>query len=230
LQQCLSYGYNVLRFNKINKEKGTMLKIDLASKRLTSLVAASAVITMLGVAAMPAMAGAATANTTISSAVSSVVSVTTSSTVTVDVTPDTNGNQTIADDTVSVSTNDSDGYTLTLADSDATVTLASGGDTIAASAGNYATPVDLAVNTWGYRVDTLGNFGAGPTTDQTSIDIAATSLTFAAVPATGSPVTLKTTSAEATGDTTAVWYSVAATTATPTGTYTDSVTYTATAN
>ncbi|MBW4062073.1 hypothetical protein HJC99_05875, partial [Candidatus Saccharibacteria bacterium] len=45
-----------------------------------------------------------------------------------------------------------------------------------------------------------------------------------------SPNTLKTTSGTASNDTTTVWYGVAADTTQPSGTYTNSVTYTATAN
>ena len=87
----------------------------------------------------------------------------------------------------------------------------------------------MATNTWGYRVDSLGGFGSGPTSSQNSAAISG-SIKFAAVPATASPNTLKTTSGTASNDTTTVWYGVAADTSQPSGTYTDSVTYTATAN
>ena len=72
--------------------------------------------------ALPAVAGAATTGTTINSAISSVISVFTSNgTVTVNVTPTGAGAQTIASDTLTVSTNNSAGYTLQIADSDATI-------------------------------------------------------------------------------------------------------------
>lgn len=184
---------------------------------------------LLGTVALPAVAGAATTSTTINSAISSVISVFTSNgTVTVNVTPTGDGAQTIASDTLTVSTNNTAGYTLQIADSDATTTLTSGGNTIPASSGTQASPTAQAVNTWGYRVDGVGGFGAGPTSAANSAAIG--SLTFAGVPASGAPNTLKNTATTASNDTTTVWYGVAADTTQPTGTYSDTVTYTATAN
>lgn len=177
----------------------------------------------------PVAAGAATANTTISSQISAVIGLfTTSGTVNVDVTPSGACAQTIASDTITVSTNNAAGYNLKLAESTASSDLVSGGDVIPASAGTQASPVVAAVNTWGYRVDGLGGFGAGPTSAVSNQPIGAR--TFAAVPATGSPNTLKTTSAPATNDTTTVWYQVTADTSTPPGTYTNIVLYTAVTN
>lgn len=177
----------------------------------------------------PAIAGAATTSTTISSDIGSVISTFTSSgTVTANVIPTGAGAQTIASDTITVSTNDSSGYTLQLEDSNATTTLTAGSNTIAASSGTQASPVAQTANTWGYRVDGAGGFGAGPTSSRSSGTITAT--TFAGVPASGSPNTLKTTATTASNDTTTVWYGVTANTSQPTGTYSDSVTYTATAN
>lgn len=178
---------------------------------------------------MPTVAGASTTSSTINSAISSIISVFTSNgTITANVTPTGSGAQTIASDTLTVSTNDSLGYTLQLADTDATTTMVAGSNTIPASAGTQVAPVAQVANTWGYRVDGLGGFGAGPTTGQSSAAIGA--LKFAGVPASGSPNTLKTTATTASNDTTTVWYAVAANTSQPTGTYSDSVTYTATAN
>jgi len=191
---------------------------------------------MLGVAmlagaiGLPAVAGAATTSTTINSAISSVISVFTSNgTVTANVTPTGAGAQTIASDTLTVSTNDTLGYTLQIADSDATTTLTSGGNTIPASSGSQGTPVAQSANTWGYRVDGLGGFGAGPTSGQSSAAISGT-IKFAGMPANSSPNTIKTTATTASNDTTTVWYGVAANTSQPTGTYSDTITYTATAN
>jgi hypothetical protein len=177
-----------------------------------------------------AVVSAATASTTISSVISPVISLfTTSGTVNANVTPTGSGAQTIASDTVTVSTNDSSGYTLVLGETSSSTDLVSGSDTIPHSSGSQGTPVAMAVNTWGYRVDGVGGFGAGPTSGQSSAAISG-SIKFAAVPATGSPNTLKTTSGVAASDTTTVWYGVAANTSQPSGTYTNSVTYTATAN
>jgi len=197
------------------------------SKKYQSILLALALL--FSTFALPAVAGAATTNTTINSAISSVISVFTSNgTVTVNVTPTGAGAQTIASDTLTVSTNNSAGYTLQIADSDATTTLVSGGNNIAASSGTQASPAVQAVNTWGYRVDGVGGFGAGPTSAQNSAAIGAR--TFAGIPANSSPNTIKTTATTASNDTTTVWYGVAANTSQPTGTYSDTVTYTATAN
>jgi len=177
-----------------------------------------------------AVVSALTASTTVSSNISSVISLlTTNGTVNVDVTPSGSGAQTIGSDTVTVSTSDTAGYTLTLAETSGSTSLVSGSNTIPASGGSQGTPVAMAVNTWGYRVDSIGGFGAGPTSAQSSSAISG-SIKFAAVPASGSPNTIKTTSGTASNDTTKVWYGVAANTSQASGTYTNSVTYTATAN
>jgi hypothetical protein len=185
------------------------------------------VFTLFGTAAV---VSADTATTTISSQISAVISVfTTSGTVNVNVTPTGAGAQTIQKDTVTVSTNDSSGYTLQLEENAASTDLVSGSDTIPHSSGSQTTPVAMAANTWGYRVDGVGGFGAGPTSAATNTAISGT-IKFAAVPDSGSPNTLKTTSGVASSDTTSVWYGVAANTSQPSGTYTNVVKYTATAN
>jgi hypothetical protein len=185
-------------------------------------------VVALGLATIPMFADAAT--TTVSSAVASVITVfTTSGTVNIDTTPTGSGVQTIASDTVTISTNDSAGYTLKLGETTGTTTLTSGGNTIPASSGTQTTPVVMATNTWGYRVDSLGGFGVGPTSPASNAAISGT-IKFAGVAASGSPNTIKTTATTASNDTTTVWYGVATTTAQPSGTYTNSVTYTAVAN
>jgi len=177
----------------------------------------------------PVVAGADTANTTISTTISAVISVfTTNGTVNANVLPSVSGAQTTSSDTVTISTNDTTGYTLKLEDANADTNLVSGANNIAATTGTQGSPVALTAGKWGYRVDSLGGFGAGPTSAGTSTAIGA--VTYAGVPANGSPNTLKTTSSTATNDTTTVWYSVAADTTQPVGTYTDIVTYTALTN
>ncbi len=186
-------------------------------------------LALAAVVLAPVAVGAATSNTIISSDISGVIGLfTTSGTINVDVAPSGAGAQTIASDTVTVSTNNAAGYTLKLAEAGASTDLVSGSDTIPASSGTQASPVVAAVNTWGYRVDGLGGFGAGPTTSASNQAIG--SRTFAAVPATASPNTLKTTSAPATNDVTTIWYQVSADTSTPPGTYTNTVVYTAVTN
>ena len=184
----------------------------------------------LGILVVPALASASTATTTISSVIGAGINLlTTSGTVNIDAVPNGSGVQTIASDTVTVSTNDSAGYTLTLGESSATTTLTSGSNTIPAVSATQASPAAETANSWGYRVDSVGGFGAGPTSSASNASISST-IKFAPVAASGSPDTLKTTSTTASNDTTTVWYGVAVDTSAPSGTYTNGVTYTATAN
>lgn len=193
-------------------------------------LSATVALSVLGIAFVPLVASAATtsANTVINASINAVISMTTTTPVTISLTPTPGGVVSSSSDTVSVSTNNALGYFLTLADNDADTNLVNGANNIAAHAGTQASPTVLALNTWGYRVDTVGGFGAGPTSAETNNGSSTT--TWAGVPATGSPNTLKTTSTTATNDTTTVWYGVRVNTTLPSGTYTDTVTYTATTN
>lgn len=179
---------------------------------------------------LPIVASAATdtATTTINATVNSVISIASGATVTIPLTPTSGGVVTSVSNTVTVSTNNATGYTLTLANSDATRNLVSGGNTIAPHAGTQASPTALANNTWGYRVVNTGGFGATAYSAETNNG--SSSSTWAGVPATGSANTLKTTATTASADVTTVWYAVKATSAQPSGTYSDVVTYTATTN
>ena len=200
------------------------------NKKLKTLVISGAAVS-LGASSLlvpAAYAVSQTANTVINANIGVTVSISTSGTVNLAITPTSGGSATSASDTVSVSTNDSAGYTLELSSSSAQVTLTNGGNSIAASSGTQTSPVTLANNTWGYRVDGVGGFGSGPTSAQTNQ--ASLSGTWAGIPASGSPNTLKTTATTASGDTTTVWYGAKADTTKPNGTYTDTVTYTATGN
>ncbi len=194
--------------------------------RVISSVVVSGIV-MLG---LPIAASAASnnASTTINATVNSVISISTGTTVAISLTPTSGGVVSSASDTVSVSTNNSAGYTLTLADADATTNLVSGGNTIGAHTGTQASPTALANNTWGYRVVGAGGFGASAYSAETNNG--SSSSTWAGVPATGSPNTLKTTGSTASGDTTTVWYGVKVNSSKVGGTYSDTVTYTATTN
>jgi hypothetical protein len=129
-----------------------------------------------------------------------------------------------ASDIISVSTNNTAGYTLTLADSDATTNLVSGGNNITATSGTTTTPAALGTNKWGFALP-----GTPFDTTYTAENQSTSSTSkWAAVPATGSPFQLKSTATTAAGDTTTVWYGVKVDATQATGTYTDSVTYTAT--
>jgi hypothetical protein len=187
-------------------------------------------VSMLAIAFLPVVVSAAStsANTIINASIDAVISMTTASPVTVSLTPTPGGVVSSSSDTVSVSTNNSTGYTLTLADNDTDTNLVNGANNIAAHAGTQASPTALANNTWGYRVDGVGGFGAGPTSAEANNGSSST--LWAGMPSSASPNTLKTTSSTATNDTTTVWYGVRVNTSLPSGTYTDTVTYTATTN
>lgn len=150
--------------------------------------------------------------------------------VNLNITPTSSGVCTIQSDTISVTTDNSNGYSLSLADAATSSSLSSGGHTIAATSGTFASPQTLANNSWGYRVDGVGSFGAGPTTAQSSG--APSSLLFAAVPTSlqTSDTLANTTGPANPAANTTVWYGVCANTNTVTGTYTSQVTYTATVN
>ena len=158
------------------------------------------------------------------------ISLSTSGAVQLNILPTAGGAVTIASNTVTVETGSSTGYTLQLESAAADTALTSGTNTIAASSGTVASPQTLAVNTWGYRIDSAGGFGAGPTSAVTNA--AGSSLTFAGLSALGSPVTLKTTavSAPTPGETTTIWYGAKVDSSKPSGTYSRTVRYTATVN
>lgn len=199
----------------------------LSKKQFSISVSAVAAFAVL---VSPVLASAATDtdNTTINATIAPVISMTTSGTVAIGVTPTSSGAASSASDTVTVSTNNTAGYNLTLANSDINTNLVNGANNIAAHSGTFASPSTLANNSWGYRVDSAGTFGAGPTSAQTNQ--ANLAETWAGVPASSSPQQLKTTSATATNDVTTVWYGVKVDTSKPNGIYTDQVTYTATTN
>ena len=166
-----------------------------------------------------------TANTTINASLGSTISVSTSTTVAIGITPTSGGVVSSNSDTVTVSTNNALGYNLTLADSDATTTLVSGGNTIAAHAGTYAAPTALATNSWGYAVAGLGSFDGSYSAETNNTS---STSKWAGVPTTGSAQQIRTNSAPASNQATTVWYGVKVDTTKPNGTYSDTVTYTAT--
>lgn len=198
-------------------------------KKTTSYKVAGA-LSVLAVLVSPMVAAAATTsqNTTINATIGSTISMTTSATVPIALTPTSGGVVSSGSDTVSVSTNNSTGYALTLADGDTNTSLVNGANTIAAHTGTFASPTALAANTWGYRVVGAGGFGATAYSAETNNG--SSTSTWAGVPSSASPQQLKSTSSTASGDTTAVWYGVKVDTTKPNGVYTDTVTYTATTN
>jgi len=171
-------------------------------------------------------AASQSANTVINVTVAQVISITTATPVAISITPTSGGVVSSSSDTVTVNTNSSTGWNLTLADNDTDTDLESGANAFAAHAGTQATPTALANNTWGYRIVGVGGFGAGAYSGETNNG--SSTSTWAGVPSSASPNTIKTSGGTATNDTTTVWYGVKATSSQPSGVYTDTVTYTAT--
>ena len=159
-----------------------------------------------------------------------VITITTTGSVSLSNTPTPSGSFTIDSDTVTVSSNSINGYTLQLANSSASEAgLVNGVNTIAAHGSTFGSPTTLATNTWGFRVDSAGGFGAGPTS--TVANQPSSALTFAGVPLSAAPVQIKNyTAGSVSNDTTTVWYGIHVNNSLPSGTYTATVTYTATAN
>lgn len=158
------------------------------------------------------------------------ITLTSGGTVHLDVTPAAGGRCTIQSDTASVLTDDSNGYTLTLADNSTNTALNDGSATIPATSATIASPAALSANQWGYRVDGLGSFGAGPTTAQSNISLPAT--LFAGIKASNQTAdTIATTSSAADpAQVTTIWYGACADPSLSSGVYTTQVTYTAVAN
>ncbi|MGV9001597.1 MAG: hypothetical protein ACOH18_01415 [Candidatus Saccharimonadaceae bacterium] len=158
------------------------------------------------------------------------ITLTSSTSLAANVTPGGSTTCTVANDDVTVRTGSSTGYTLTVSDSDTTTSLdRSGGGSITTVSGTPASPTTLSANKWGYRVDGLAGFGAGPTSAVSNA--AVPSEGYAAMPILGSPDTLKIkTSAATVAETTKVWYGICSNTSIPAGSYTNTVVYTAIIN
>jgi hypothetical protein len=158
------------------------------------------------------------------------ITLTSSTSVVADITPGGSTTCTVVKDEVTVRTGASTGYTLQLNDADGDTSLQrSGSGSINAIYGTPVSPSTLTANTWGYRVDDVAAFGAGPTaaTSNTSIPSSA----FAGVPLLGSPDTIKVkTSAAPVAEATPVWYGLCSDTSIPAGSYADTVVYTAITN
>ena len=193
----------------------------------TGRILASLAAVVVAITPVAASAATQSANTTINATVNDVISVTTPATVTITLTPTAGGVVSSASDTVTVNTNRTTGYTLTLKDSDTTTSLTSAGGTITAHTGTPAAPTALANGSWGFAV-------AGAPFDATysaETNNGSSTSKWAGVPAsTGTAAQLKATSSPATNDATTVWYAVKANSSQPGGTYTDTVVYTATTN
>lgn len=158
------------------------------------------------------------------------ISLTSAGNVSLTLTPTVGGVYSIQPSEMTVTTRSSTGYTLTLIDSDTNTNLVDGANTIPASSATPASPTVISSISWGYRVDSVAGFGAGPTTAQTNVS--SSSLTFAGVPASNlSAHTIASTNAAQAGpEVTNTWYGVFVTSAQANGLYSDTITYTATIN
>lgn len=198
------------------------------SKRVNYKFGAFLAIAAVVVSPIVASAATQSGTTTVNAVVSSTITLTTNPTVTINLQPTSSAVLSSVSDTVQVSTNSANGYFLTLADGDTTTTLANGANTLAAHAGTFGTPTAMATNTWGYRIVGQGGFTATAYSAETNST--SSSSTWAGISSSAAPQTVKTTATTANNDPTVVWYAVKIDSTKPNGTYTDTVTYTATTN
>jgi len=140
-----------------------------------------------------------------------------------DITPTPSGAQTVADVTVTVSTNNFTGYNLTLNSlSDSTAPLvplvneANPGYTIPSTTNAWGSAAALANNTWGVSVWTTGQ--------------STSSTTFSQVPRLTAPQEIRRTSEANTSSATTLTFGAKVDNTKPSGTYTNTVVFTATAN
>jgi hypothetical protein len=149
---------------------------------------------------------------------------------TLTVVPTPTGACSVQSDTVSVLTDSTTGYSLTMTTSTTNSAMQGASTNLATASGTAGAPTTLAINTWGYRVDGLASFGTGPTTAQNSGNVP--SVTFAGVPASNqssTQVAYSNSPANPAQDT-KVWYGVCANASIPVDTYSETVVYTAVTN
>ncbi|NLA42677.1 hypothetical protein GX865_00745 [Candidatus Saccharibacteria bacterium] len=154
------------------------------------------------------------------------VTVGSSATVSINVAPTADSRTSSASHTVTVDTNSPLGYNLTLSMQGSDRLLKKGTDTIGPTSGTIASPGQLAVNTWGFRIPGWSGFGSGASIES---NVANSSYTWAGVPNNSAPITIRTSSSPA-QDSASVWYGMRVNTEKPSGTYSGSVIYTAVAN
>ena len=167
------------------------------------------------------------------------ISVSSDGVLSISLTPSTTGTCSTNYDTVSVLTDDSNGYTLSISNNSATTNaLVNGSHTIGSTSGTASSPIVLGANQWGYRVDTstsgnyatAGSFGSGPTTQLINANYPI-GPTFAQTQLSGSYSTIATDSgASDPATTTKVWFGTCANTTVASGTYATTIVYTAIAN
>lgn len=187
-----------------------------------------AAVSVVGLAVAPVVSAATTGSTSLEAQVGYTISMDSVSpaTTTLSIAPVAGGAQTTRSTAVTITTNDSAGYTLSHNTSSAT--LAKGADTLASTAGTWTVPIALANNTWGYAVAS-GTSGLTPVSNgfdasYANIDSAASSTAkYAAMPTTSTSV--RSTSAAATSEVTTFWFSAKVDNTKPSGNYTATISY-----
>jgi len=152
-------------------------------------------------------------------------------TVNINVTPGGSTTCTTQSDSVAVTTDSSTGYTLSMNDNATSSSLlGSSTPTIPTSSATQSSPSALSTNTWGYRVDGVGGFGAGPTS--ASSNTGTSSTTFAGIPTSAQTAATLVNSGSPADPavTTTVWYGICVDTTVPADTYSSTVVYTAVVN
>jgi hypothetical protein len=161
------------------------------------------------------------------------ITITSSSNINVDLTPDAGGKCSTNYDNVSVLTDSSTGYSLSMSTNNSSTSLSNGSSNITAVSGTFTSPSAIGLNSWGYRIDNAAGSGFGP--GPTSVLANSTypmSLLFAGAPNnTGSPTTIVNSVLPANpAAVTKVWYGVCADTSLSSGTYSGTILYSATTN
>jgi hypothetical protein len=190
----------------------------------------SIVLTSAAIVALPVFsASAETSNTVITANIGSTISVQSTSNVALNINPTaTQAKASSGKATVTVSTNNATGYNLKIGMNGADRNLNKATDNITAHAGTLAAPTALANNTWGYRVENVGGFNAGNVTPENNVnDLAGT---FAGVPAQNAEEEIKNHNAAVQSNTTDVLFGAKVDATKPSGAYTGTVVFTATAN
>jgi hypothetical protein len=158
------------------------------------------------------------------------ITLTSSGTLSLNVVPAGGTTCTVASDAVAVTTDSSTGYSLAMNDQSTSSSLVGTSTTIVTSGGTPSAPSALTANSWGWRVDGLSGFGAGPTTGSSNGGVP--SLSFAGVPTSAQTSATVATSGSAADPavTTPAWYGLCVTTSIPADSYSSTVVYTAVVN
>lgn len=190
----------------------------------------SIALTSAAIVALPVFsAKAETANTVVNANIGSTISIQSTANVDLNINPTASSAKASSGKaTVTVSTNNAAGYTLKLGMNGADRDLKKASDSINPHTGTLNAPAALANNSWGYRVENAGGFGAGNMAIESNLDNLTG--TFAGVPAQGADDQIKTNGTAVQSQQTDVLFGAKADSTKPSGTYTGTVVFTAIAN